>query len=65
MTTQDLSEQQQYRRAKRQKLIDSGREAYPVVVDRTDSLSDVRARYAVAAEGETAPEGATVLEAGQ
>ncbi|WP_291314041.1 lysine--tRNA ligase [Corynebacterium sp. UBA2622] len=67
MTTQDLSEQQQYRRAKRQKLIDEGRDAYPAVVDRTDSLTEVRGRYHVAAEGEetAAPEGATVLEAGQ
>ncbi|MDY5784778.1 lysine--tRNA ligase [Corynebacterium sp.] len=67
MTTQDLTEQQQFRRAKRQKLIDSGREAYPVVVDRTDSLTEVRKRYQVLAEGETATpvEGVTVLEAGQ
>ncbi|WP_290341838.1 lysine--tRNA ligase [Corynebacterium auris] len=65
MTTQDLSEQQQFRRAKRQKLIDSGREAYPVVVDRTDSLSEIRARYAVVAEGETAPDGTVALAAGE
>ncbi|SDR69743.1 lysyl-tRNA synthetase, class II [Corynebacterium timonense] len=65
VTTQDLSEQQQFRRAKRQKLIDSGREAYPVVVDRTDALSEIRSRYVVVAEGEDAPEGVTALAAGE
>ena len=45
MTTQDFSEQQQIRREKRQRLIDEGRDAYPVEVDRTTSLKDLRAKY--------------------
>ncbi len=45
MTTPNLSEQQQIRREKRQKLIDDGRSAYPVEVDRTTSLKDLRAKY--------------------
>ena len=45
VTTQDLSEQQQIRREKRQRLIDEGRDAYPVEVDRTTSLKDLRAKY--------------------
>ena len=45
MTTQDLSEQQTIRREKRQRLIDEGRDAYPVEVDRTTSLKDLRAKY--------------------
>ena len=45
VTTQDFSEQQQIRREKRQRLIDEGRDAYPVEVDRTTSLKDLRAKY--------------------
>lgn len=45
MSTQDLSEQQQIRREKRQRLLDEGRDAYPVEVDRTTSLKDLRAKY--------------------
>ena len=60
---QDLSEQQRIRRAKRQKLIDEGREAYPVEVQRTTSLRDLRAKYQVVPEGEG--DGVTRLEAGQ
>ncbi|GAA3522756.1 lysine--tRNA ligase [Corynebacterium pilbarense] len=45
MTTQDFSEQQQIRREKRQRLIDEGRDAYPVEVDRTTSLKGLRAKY--------------------
>lgn len=45
MTTQDFSEQQQIRREKRQRLIDEGRDAYPVEIDRTTSLKDLRAKY--------------------
>mgnify|MGYP002716396976 CR=1 FL=1 len=44
-STQDLSEQQQIRRAKRQKLLDAGREAYPAEIQRTTSLKDLRAKY--------------------
>lgn len=60
---QDLSEQQQFRRAKRQKLLDEGRDAYPVVVDRTTSLKELRAKYQAVPEGEG--DGVTKLEAGQ
>lgn len=45
VTTQDFSEQQQIRREKRQRLIDERRDAYPVEVDRTTSLKDLRAKY--------------------
>lgn len=51
-TTQDLSEQQQFRRAKREKLLAEGRDAYPVVVDRTTSLRELRQKYRAVPEGE-------------
>ena len=60
MSTQDLSEQQQIRREKRQRLIDEGRDAYPVEVDRTTSLKDLRAKY----DGTLEP-GATSFTAGR
>jgi lysyl-tRNA synthetase class 2 len=41
----DLPEQMRVRREKRQRLIDAGRAPYPVVVDRTHSLAEVRATY--------------------
>ena len=63
MSTQDFSEQQQIRREKRQRLIDEGRDAYPVEVDRTTSLKDLRGKYQVVGEGEG--DGVTRLEAGQ
>ena len=62
MTTQDLSEQQQIRRAKREKLIEQGKDAYPVEVDRTTSLSELREKYSVVESG---ADGVTTLEAGQ
>ena len=67
MTTQDLSEQQQIRRAKREKLLEQGKDAYPVEVDRTTSLRDLRAKYVVATDENPAEDadGVTVLEAGQ
>jgi len=43
--THDLSEQQQIRRAKREKLISDGRGAYPAEVKRTTSLHDLRQKY--------------------
>nr|WP_202880210.1 lysine--tRNA ligase [Corynebacterium lujinxingii] len=63
VSTQDFSEQQQIRREKRQRLIDEGRDAYPVEVDRTTSLKDLRGKYQVVGEGEG--DGVTRLEAGQ
>lgn len=62
-SSQDLSEQQQIRRAKREKLIESGREAYPAEVNRTTSLKDLRAKYQAVAEGEG--DGERRLEPGQ
>ncbi|WIM67360.1 lysine--tRNA ligase [Corynebacterium breve] len=63
MTTQDLSEQQQIRRAKREKLLAEGHDPYPVMVDRTHSLTEIREKYAIVGEGEG--DGVTKLEAGQ
>jgi lysyl-tRNA synthetase class 2 len=42
----EASEQKQVRLAKRQRLLDSGREAYPVGVPVTDTIAAVRARHA-------------------
>ncbi|MCG7254754.1 lysine--tRNA ligase [Corynebacterium hadale] len=63
MNTPELSEQQQIRRDKRQKLLDAGQDAYPVSVERTTSLQDLRAKYQAVPEGEG--DGATKLEPGQ
>ena len=41
----DLPEQFRIRQGKRQRLIDEGREAYPVAVPRTHSLAEVRAAH--------------------
>ncbi|EAP98036.1 lysyl-tRNA synthetase [Janibacter sp. HTCC2649] len=41
----DLSEQQRIRREKRERLLEAGRPAYPVVVDRTHSLAEVRSQW--------------------
>lgn len=41
----DASEQMQIRLAKRERLLDQGTEAYPVVLERTHSLGDIRADY--------------------
>ncbi|MDO5669826.1 MAG: lysine--tRNA ligase [Corynebacterium sp.] len=47
---QDLPEQLRIRREKRQKLIDAGVEPYPVAVDRTISLRELRAKFEVVGE---------------
>ena len=62
---QDLPEQLKIRRDKRQRILDDGRDAYPVEVPRTHTLSQVRAQWAVAKDGEEAPAGATVLQSGE
>ena len=64
---QDLPEQLRIRREKRQKLIDAGVEPYPVTVDRTTSLRDLRAKFVVVPEGEDAAgeEGVTYLGPGE
>lgn len=42
---EDLPEQFRIRQAKRQHLLDDGRQPYPVAVGRTHSLAEIRARY--------------------
>ena len=43
--TDDLPEQMQVRLDKRQRVLDSGREAYPVTVERTHTIRQVRETY--------------------
>ncbi|GAB3594333.1 lysine--tRNA ligase [Corynebacterium faecale] len=57
----DLPEQLRIRREKRERILDSGKDAYPVEVDRTISISDLRSKYVV---GEGDAEGVTYLAAG-
>lgn len=42
---EDVPEQFRIRQRKRQRLLDEGREPYPVAVPRTHSLAEIRARY--------------------
>lgn len=63
--TDELPEQLRIRREKRQRLIEAGTEAYPVVVDRTTSIKDLRAKYNVLAEGVAPIDGVTNLEVGE
>lgn len=65
--TPDVPEQLRIRRAKRARLLENGTEAYPVSVKRTIGLRDLRQKFQVLAEGETAgdAEGVTYLEVGQ
>lgn len=68
---QDLPEQLRIRREKRQRILESGKAAYPVEVPRTHSLAEVRAQWAVKktdGEAEEQPveaEGVTYLAAGE
>ena len=41
----DLPEQMRVRREKRERLLGSGRAAYPVTVERTHTLAEIRAAY--------------------
>jgi lysyl-tRNA synthetase, class II len=52
----DLPEQLKVRREKRARLLESGREAYPVSVERTHTLAEVRAAHADLALGENSGE---------
>lgn len=53
----DLPEQMQVRRDKRAKLLESGRSAYPIVVDRTHTIKEIREKYDPALEaGELEPD---------
>lgn len=66
-TGNDLPEQLRIRREKRARLMESGIDPYPVVVDRTISLRDLREKFVVVAEGEDveSQEGVTYLQAGE
>jgi len=48
----DVPEQLRIRREKRARLLEDGIDAYPVVVDRTTSITDLRNNYVVLREGE-------------
>lgn len=50
---EDIPEQFRIRQAKRQKLLDEGREAYPVEVARTHTLAEVRQEFPALAADET------------
>lgn len=65
--SQDIPEQVRIRREKRERLLASGTEAYPVEVDRTISLADLRRKYRVLGEGEEpgTEEGVTYLGVGE
>src|SRR4051794_14092796 len=41
----DLPEQMRVRREKRQRMVDSGKSPYPVVVDRSHTLAEIREKY--------------------
>ena len=43
--SEDVPEQFRIRQAKRQRLLDEGRQAYPVAVPRTHSLAQIRSKY--------------------
>lgn len=64
-----LSEQQKIRREKRSRLLSEGVEAYPVEVDRTHSIAEVRAMFTVVTEDQETPaeipEGVTALQPGE
>jgi lysyl-tRNA synthetase class 2 len=52
----DLPEQLKVRREKRARLLESGRQAYPVTVERTHTLAEVRAAHGDLAIGESTGE---------
>jgi lysyl-tRNA synthetase class 2 len=56
-TAEDLPEQMQVRREKRARLLESGRPAYPTVVERTHTVREIREKYDPALEaGELEPD---------
>ena len=56
----DLPEQMRVRRGKRERLIESGRGAYPIVVERTHTLTQIRAKYdALLEQGSLEPDSRT------
>lgn len=58
----DLPEQLRIRREKRERILDSGKDAYPVEVDRTISITELREKFVV---GEGSEAGVTYLSAGE
>ena len=55
--TDDLPEQMRVRLEKRQRLLDSGREAYPITVERTHTIREIREKYDARLEaGELEPD---------
>ena len=63
----EVPEQLRIRREKRERILSTGGEAYPVTVDRTIAMSDLRRKFVVLDEGEDAAndEGVTYLRAGE
>ena len=63
----DVPEQLRIRREKRDRLLESGVEAYPVSVERTIALKELRHDFRVVAEGEEpgTEEGVTYLAPGE
>ncbi|ALC06781.1 Lysine-tRNA ligase [Corynebacterium deserti GIMN1.010] len=62
----DLPEQLRIRREKRERILDSGLDAYPVEVDRTISISDLRSKFVVLTDEITERvDGVTYLEVGE
>ena len=47
----EVPEQLRIRREKRERILSTGGEAYPVTVDRTIAISDLRRKFVVLAEG--------------
>lgn len=70
-TAADLPEQLKIRREKRARLLDEGKDAYPVVVSRTHTLRELRASYRALPKDEAEAadveriEGVTYLEPGE
>ena len=62
----EVPEQLRIRREKRERILNSGGEAYPVTVDRTISISELRRKFVVLADGQDAAneQGVTYLRAG-
>lgn len=64
----DLPEQLRIRREKRERILDSGLDAYPVEVDRTISITELREKFVVVTEDnpvEQRIDGVTYLEVGE
>ncbi|MFP7366222.1 lysine--tRNA ligase [Corynebacterium callunae] len=64
----DLPEQLRIRREKRERILDSGLDAYPVEVDRTISITELREKFVVVSEDNPVSErleGVTYLEVGE